>query len=195
MDDPLVQGLHREFSPPQKLAFWTRAAIGELINSVQSDLSDNRVLAYVSRWRQLEELYYRALYVIFIAKDVELPHIFSGEMPNGFAAIYRAVNRDILAGRGILEQPQRGLNGGEFTAMRMLNNSAHASFPFFLTCIGLARNPEYQKDFPKHLEHLHRYHAYLNYMEQAFAAGKSKEDVLTGVKNMHKPASAWASSS
>src|SRR6266851_4101254 len=98
MDDPLVQGLHREFSPPQKLAFWTRAAIGELINSVQSDLSDNRVLAYVSRWRQLEELYYRALYVIFIAKDVELPHIFSGEMPNGFAAIYRAVNRDILAG-------------------------------------------------------------------------------------------------
>jgi hypothetical protein len=167
----------------------------ELISSLETDLQERRVFAYLSRLRQTEELYYRALYVLFIAKPQEVPHVFSGALPNGFRAIYRAVNSHIFEGRGELETPQPGLSGGEFTALQMLNDSAHASFPFFLTCISVVRDPEYQKDFDKILTHLKIRCSYLNYMEQAFAAGRRKEDVMVGVKNIHKPASAWVQKS
>jgi len=112
-------------------------------------------------------------------------------MPNGFRGIYRAVNKTVFEGRGILETPQPGLSGGEFTTMDMLNTSAHASFPLFITAIGIARNPACQTGFPKHIEHLQKYCNYLNYMEGMFNAGKPKEHVLQGVRNLHKPASAW----
>lgn len=191
MDDPIVQGLHMEFSDPVKLTSWVKAALGELINSIHADLKENRVLAYMSRWRQPEELYYRALYVLFIATPDEIPHVLSGDTPNGFAAIYRSVNNVIMEDRGTLEKLQPGLTGGEFTAMRTLNDSAHGSFRFIISCVGMARNPEFQKNFPKHFEHLNRYWKYLDYMEGMFRAGKTKADVLVGVKNLHKPASAW----
>jgi hypothetical protein len=57
MDDPIVQGLHKEFSDPIRLTSWVKAALGELINSIHSDLKANRLLAYMSRWRQPEELF------------------------------------------------------------------------------------------------------------------------------------------
>jgi hypothetical protein len=191
MDDPIVQGLHAEFSDPVKLTSWVKTALGELINSIRADLQANRLLAYMSRWRQPEELYYRALYVLFIATPDELPHVLSGDPPNGFTAIYKLVNQKIMDGRGGVDKPQPGLKGEEFTPMRTLHEAAHGSFRFLMTCIGVARNPEYQKNFPKHFEHLNKYWSYLDYMEGMFKAGKSKEDVLAGVRNMHKPASAW----
>jgi hypothetical protein len=182
MNDPVVQGLSREFSDPHKLSFWVKGAIAELGHSMQRDLQENRIFAYLSRMRQPEELYYRALYALFIAKENELPHLFSGDAPNSLSAIYEAVNREILDNRGALKTPQTGLRGEQFTAMRNLNDSAHVSFPFLLSAIGVARTPEYQKDFPKHLAHLNQYCAYLNYMEGAFAAGKTKADVLITAK-------------
>ncbi len=191
MDDSIVDGISREFSDPKKLAMWFKGAIAELRASMRRDMEEGRIFAHLTRWRQPEELYCRALYVLFIAKPQELPHLFSGEMPNGFRAIYRAVNNEIFEGRGLLETPQPGMSGGEFTAMDMLNTSAHASFPLFITAIGVARNLDYQKDFARHLEHLQKYCNYLNYMEEMFNAGKPKEHVLLGVKSMHKPASAW----
>jgi hypothetical protein len=191
MDDPVVKALNEEFSDPVKLASWVKTALGELINSMKADLQADRILAYMSRLRQSEELYHRALYVLFIASPKEIPHVLSGEMPNGFAAIYKRVNRGILDDRGNLDKPQAGISGDEFTAMRMLNESAHGSFGFLLTCIGIARNPELKEHFLKHFVHLNRYWTYLNYMEEAFTAGKTKADVLVGVKNLHRPASAW----
>jgi hypothetical protein len=99
MDDPIGQGLHMEFSDPVKLTSWVKAALGELKNSIQADLKENRVLAYMSRWREPEELNYRALYVLFIATPDEIPHVLSGDTPNGFAAIYRSVNNVIMGNR------------------------------------------------------------------------------------------------
>ncbi|PYU52720.1 MAG: hypothetical protein DMG48_05435 [Acidobacteria bacterium] len=189
--DPIMQGIHREFSDPKKIAMWFKVGIAELRASMQRDLEEGRIFAYLARWRQPEEIYCRALYALFIAKPEELPHLFSGEMPNGFRGIYRAVNKTVFEGRGILETPQPGLSGGEFTTMDMLNTSAHASFPLFITAIGIARNPACQTGFPKHIEHLQKYCNYLNYMEGMFNAGKPKEHVLQGVRNLHKPASAW----
>lgn len=167
-------------------------AIVEIVQSLEDDFSKGRTFALLSRIRQTEEMYYRALYVLFIAKPEELPHVFSGETPNGFTDIYRAVNEALLDGRGALEAPQTGLSGAAFTTMQLLNNSAHASFPFFFTCIGVVRAPESRQAMgTKLIAHLKMYCHYLNYMEQMFAAGKKKEDVMVGVRNIHKPASAW----
>src|SRR6266852_6765231 len=109
MDDSIVQGVSHEFSDPKKLAMWFKVGISDLRASMQRDLEEGRIFAYLARWRQPEELYCRALYVLFIAKPDELPHLFSGEMPNSFREIYRAVNQEIFEGRGILESPQPGL--------------------------------------------------------------------------------------
>jgi hypothetical protein len=190
-DNPIVQALSTRFSDPRELTMWFKAAIEELRHSMQRDLGEKKWFAYMTRWRQPEELYYRALYVLFLAKADELPHIFSAEVPNGFTAIYRAVNREIFAGHGIFETPHPTLDGGTFTVMKMLNDSAHASFSLMPVGFAAAGDPETQQLFPEYLEHMKRYWVSLNYMEEMFNVGKPKEHVLLGVKNMHKSASAW----
>jgi hypothetical protein len=44
---------------------------------------------------------------------------------------------------GALKNRWCGLSGGEFTAMDVLNTSAHASFPVFLTAIDVVSKPDY----------------------------------------------------
>lgn len=186
-----MQGLLKAFSDPVQLTGWVNECIAQLRDSVKDDVDNGRLFAYFTRTRQPEELYCRTLYVLFVADDAELPHTLSGEQPNGFAAIWRKVNEVVFEGRGALEKPLQGLRGEQFTAMDTLNSSAHASFAAIVTCLGLVRNPEYQKKIPMHLEVWNKYCTYLQYMEGMFKAGKAKEHVLAGVRNLHKPASAW----
>jgi hypothetical protein len=193
-DDPIVKGLIAEFGPPEKLTGWVLAAMAELRESIMKDLIEGRLFAWHSRLRQPEELYIRALYVLFIANEQEKQHVLSGEMPNGLSSLYLKVNKEIFEGHGLLQMQQPGLTYGFFTAMDTLNDSAHVSFPAFATCIGLIKNPEYLgKDFQgKYFKHLNAYCNLLNYMHNMFKAGKPKDAVLAGVKNLHKPASFWA---
>lgn len=141
--------------------------------------------------RQVEELYVKTLYALFVATPAELPHILSGELPNSFAPLYDAVNATVFEGRGLLRESQPGLTSGTFTPMETLHDGAHASFKAMLTCIGLVRNPEYSASPGKHAQHVARYCDYLNYMHGAFKAGKQKHEVLEGLKNLHRPASHW----
>jgi hypothetical protein len=191
LENEVVQGIIRAFSDPVQLTSWVKMCIAELRNSVADDIKSGRLYGYITRWRQPEELYYRTLYVLFVAEENAVPHVLSGEMSNGFVAIWRRVNEVVFEGRGTLEKPQPGLMSGEFTAMETINSNAHASFASIITCIGLVRNPEYQKNIPQHLDHWARLCDYLNCMEGMFRAGKSKEHVLAGLRNMHKPKSAW----
>jgi len=52
----------------------------------------------------------------------------------------------------------------------------------------LIQHPEYLPAglAERYDEHLRKYCAYLKYMEGMFKAGKSKQDVLAGVRNLHK---------
>jgi len=190
-DSKIVRELVRAFTDPVQLTAWVKASIFELSNSVRDDVDKGRFFAYITRWRQPEELYYRTLYILFVARETELPHIFSGARPNSFAAMWRKVNEVVFEGRGILEKPQRGSSGEPFTALSVVNTAAHASFAAIMTCVGFARHKEYQDVIPKHLDHWTRLCIHLNYMEDMFKAGKAKEHVLAGVRNLHKPASAW----
>ena len=191
LDSAVTKGLHHTFSDHERVASWAKMCIVEIVQSVIDDVNKGRLFAYLTRWRQPEEIYHRALYMLFIADESSIPHIVSGELPNSFSAMWKAVNREILGGRGTLDETQLGLNGEEFTVMKTLNTSAHASLAAMVMCVGLARNPQFQTRIPQHIDHWKRLCDYLNYMEEMFKAKKSKADVLMGVKNLHKPASAW----
>jgi hypothetical protein len=126
--------------------------------------------------------------MLFIANDGELPHVLSDARPNDLAGMWKEVNRVVFEGRGTLETPQEGLNGGEFTGMSILYNSAHASLSTMATSVGIGTSPGALADVAKkHLQHCEEFCIYLNYMEGIFRAGKAKSSVLTGVRNIHKP--------
>jgi len=194
VDDPIVKGLIHEFAPPEKMTVWTLVAMRELRESICRDLTDNKVFAWYSRLRLPEELYIRTLYALFIATDKELPHILSGDRPNGLSPLYSKVNELVFEGRGLLQASQPGLNHGTFKPMDILHDGAHGSFRALMTCVGLSRNREYLPPPERYCEYLAKYCAYLEYMHGMFKAGKEKKHVLAGLRNMHRPASHWAKS-
>jgi hypothetical protein len=169
---------------------WVKASISELTDSFTDDIAKGRYFAYHTRTRQVEELYYRTLYILFVADDSAVPHIFSGDPPNSFSKMWRAVNQAVLDGRGRLETAQ-GFYGDDPTVMNMLNDSAHASIRAIAISVGIGHSPELKPMIHRHVEHCKKLCVYLNYMEQMFRAGKDKSVVSGGVKNLHKPASAW----
>ena len=146
-DDPIVKGLIHNFSDPTKVAHWTLIAIAELGKSMAADLHAGRTFALLSRHRQQEELYIRALYVLFIATPEELAHIVSDMTPNSFSAMYRAVNELVFGGRGLLDVQQSGKSHGTFTAMNPINSGAHASFSTMMMVVGLVQNPAYLEPY------------------------------------------------
>lgn len=166
---------------------WVKSCIVELVQSVESDISSNRYFAYLSRWRQFEELYYRALYVMFVANEAELPHICSDELPNSFSAMWKEVNRVVYDGKGNLDEKQMDLSGEEFTAMDTLNTVAHASFAAIVTCIEITRNRDkWRPIIDKHVAHWKKVCTNLDYIENGFRAGKSSAQVLTEFKQLLK---------
>ncbi|MGB8768499.1 MAG: hypothetical protein WCC92_02720 [Candidatus Korobacteraceae bacterium] len=192
-DDPAVKGLIQLFASPEQMTFWVLHGMAELRDSIVRDMKEKKLLAWITRLRQPEELYIRTLYALFIASERELHHILSGEMPISLSTLYRKVNQTVFEGRGLLQAEQPGLNYGFFKPMDTLNDGAHVSFTAFVTCMGLARNPEFlPAEYPDLIsKHLTTYCKYLKYMHDMFKARKSKQDVLTGVINLHRPAGHW----
>ncbi len=80
-DDRIVQGVMAVFSTPAKLLSVTRTAMEQLMASIENDLTKSRHFSWMTRIRQPEEMYFRALYVLFIADADERLHIFSGNTP------------------------------------------------------------------------------------------------------------------
>jgi hypothetical protein len=172
---------------------WTKRCIVELIQSVIDDLNKGRIFAYLTRWRDPEELYTRVLYALFVAPADHLPHILSGDMPNGFAAMWRKVNEVVFENNGTLFKEQVGLDGKVFTPMDTLNQNAHNSFSTMLMTMGVVRGKpeEWQPRVKKHVEHWQKYVEYLNHVEQLFRAGRKRQDVLQAIINMHRSIKRW----
>jgi hypothetical protein len=101
------------------------------------------------------------------------------------------VNPLVFEGRGEWETKKPGESFGEFTPLEMLHSSGHASFGAILTTISFIRNPEIAPSTEGYVKHLTTYCGRLEYMHNMFKAGKSKDDVLSGMIAMHKPASYW----
>jgi hypothetical protein len=193
--DPIVKRLLDTFSDPANFTYMIECCIYELSKSLADDAREGRVLAYFTRLRQSEELYYRSLYVLFIADQGELPHIFSGKRPNSFSEMWRKVNQVILEGRGAIETKLADQDGQESSALEMMHNSAHVSFATIMTCVGIAGHAERDQLTDKHLAHLRRLLAYLEHMKALFRAGRPKSLVQDVVTKLHRPAEAWQAAS
>ncbi len=165
--------------------------MNELCASVSQDIEQQRLFSWTSRIRQPEEIYYRTLYLLFIATDEEVPHILSGKKPNSLHGLYQKVNEQILEGRGELTVTKEGLYFGGFTVMNRMNSGSHADFPSLFMVASAAKYPEHMPDPALYLQHLSNYCARLNYMRQMFGGGKTKEDVKQGIMSIHRPASYW----
>jgi hypothetical protein len=111
-DDPTVAGMMREFSQPERLTQWSLEALVDLRDSIIEDIKANRVFAWQTRLRQVGEIYIRALYVLFVASDDGLPHLFSGAIPNSITVLYRKVNALVFEGRGEWEVKKPGESYG-----------------------------------------------------------------------------------
>lgn len=147
-------GLHHAFSDPERCAQWTKHCIVELIQSVIEDVKEGRFFAYLTRWRQPDEIYYRALYLLFVADKNAIPHVVSDELPNSFSVMQKAVNHTVFGGKRELDKPLSGLSGEQFTVFDTLNSSAHASFATIVSCIEFAKKPEFRTPIiEKHLEY------------------------------------------
>jgi len=192
-DNPTVKGLVHNFSDPAKVALWTSAALAEIGNSMGADLAAERNFSLLTRSRQPEELYIRALYTIFIARPEELAHIMSDALPNSFRNMYRKVNKLVFEGRGLLEVSEPGLKHGSFTPMDTINRGAHVSFSTMMMVIGFAQYPEYIEPYTsgRYFSHISVYCCYLNYLKEMFEGGKDKAAALSGLINMHRPKSFW----
>ncbi len=192
--DPNVQALLSQ--PPATIVDWTKRCMVELIQSVIADVNApgaGRMFAYLTRWRDPEELYHRVLYALLIAPEGHLPHIFSGALPNGFSAIWRKVNETIYEGRGTLLHEQTDPSGRTFTPMDLLNQNAHNSYFTMLMTFGVVREggSEWKPYVQKHVESWQRRVEYLNHIEGLFRAGRDKAVILSAISNMHRPLEAW----
>lgn len=181
----------RAYDDPKQLAGWAEAGMKELVLSFMQDMEAGRNFAWLTRLRQIEELYVRALYILLIAKGTEVPHLLSNMLPNGFTALYKKVNTSVFEGRGKLTDVMPGQSYGSFTPMETINQGAHVSFASMLTVIGINSLPPEQRNFDNYRKHLDTYLVRLNYLRNMFEQGRSREQVLEGLRTMHKPDSYW----
>jgi hypothetical protein len=189
IDDPIVKALVQHMADPARVAHWTLASIAELGKSMAEDLATGRRFALLTRSRQQEELYIRALYAMFIATPDEVIHIMSDATPNSFSAMYKKVNQSVFGGKGLLDVVQPGLTYGTFSAMAQINSAAHASFSTMMQVIVLGPNAAYLKPYKQggYFDHISVYCHYLNDIHKLFKAGKTKVAVLTELIDWHLP--------
>jgi hypothetical protein len=177
-----------EFTSPERLTLWSLRAMAELGQSIYRDLKEKQLFAFLTRIRQPEELYIRTLYALFIAEQEVLPHLVSGDLPNGLSSMYEQVNKIVLNNRGALLVAQPGLRQGTFKPMDLLNDGTHVSFRAILTHHGWMQNPQLipitlADEYDKHIR---QYCENLKSMHEMFKAGQDREQVLAAVQDLHK---------
>jgi hypothetical protein len=184
--DPIVQALM--LLPPEEVIALVRDALEEVRTSLQDDISDGRTFAWFTRMRYVEELYMRCVYVVLLAPDEEIPHIFSGDTPNGFDFIYEQFNRKVLDGKGVVSETKPGLTFGNVTPMKTVHNAAHGSFQTLLTWRASKVFPQGLGDLSqRYIQHIETYRRYLQHSGQLFAAGRDKGVIVQALRNMHSP--------
>ena len=127
-DDPLIKALVLRYTGPDRLLGWVQASLDQIHDSIVDDYNRNRHFGWITRLRQIEELYFRTLYITFLTPDDQIPHWLSGEPPISFTRIYKAVNEQILKGRGRLTDVQTDTGLYLFTPMNWLHSGGHANY-------------------------------------------------------------------
>jgi hypothetical protein len=187
----LIRILADRFAQRDKCLQWVQGAMAELHASMTADITDGRLFAWYTRMRQVEELYFKTLYILFLATDDEVTHILSGQMPNSFSVIYDKVNNAIMGGRAGLKQINPGFVEGEFCMFDIINDAAHVGFGAMQMVANLNVNSENLSYLPSYMKHVENYFNRINYMRQMFEGGKDKKTVMEAMINIHRPKEYW----
>ena len=160
--------------------------MADLGRSIDRDASEGNLFSWVTRLRQPEELYFRTLYLLFIAKSDEVPHIMSGERPNDFWPIYEAVQKLVYQGKGQLYVEKPGLISGSFRAINILNCGTHVHYQSFVTALAMHKDPQLASvNIKKISKHVLTYCRNLKEMRLLFQQGKSKDEALQKLITLH----------
>ncbi len=165
--------------------------LAHLGNSACNDLGNRNAFGFLTRQRQIQELYIKTLYLLLMAEQAEQAHMVSGEMPNSMVAYYRRVNNLIFHKQNDWEAITPGLNDDTFTIMETLHDGAHVSFRSLLMARGFYDHPGLTMTPERFAEYIKKLIGKLQYMHGMFSGGHSKEDVLGGMQAMHQPVSYW----
>ena len=127
-DDPVVGTLLTYFDTPAVIAREALVGMTQLRDSMQDDLKANRSFAILTRIRQVEELFYRMIFCLFVATPKEIPHFLSEEPPNNFDSIFKAVNKRLCDGRLTLDRHVIQADGlPDEKIWKIMNQTSHAS--------------------------------------------------------------------
>lgn len=165
--------------------------LGQLGNSACNDLANRNALGFLTRQRQIQELYIKTLYLLLIADPPEQEHMVSGDVPNGMSPLYRRVNELIFHKQTDWEATTPGLNGDQFTIMETLHDGAHVSFRSLLMARGYFEHPELVMTPERFAEYIRSLATKLKYMHGMFQAGKPRDYVLDEVQALYSPESYW----
>jgi hypothetical protein len=101
-DDPFVRGLLAY--TPAVIARQALIGMTQLRDSMQDDLNGNRSFAFLTRFRQIEELFHRTIFYLFAATPEEIPHFLSEVPPNRFDHIFKLLNQRLCDERFTLDK-------------------------------------------------------------------------------------------
>ncbi len=136
-----VDALMRVTELPHLMCKYVSEGLAALGSSACNDLANRNAFGFLTRQRQVQELYIKTLYLLLIAEPDEQAHMVSGEMPNSMVGYYRKVNDLIFHKQSDWETTTPGLNGDSFTIMETLNDGAHVSFKSLLMARGFYDHP------------------------------------------------------
>jgi hypothetical protein len=176
---------------PHLMCDFMGEGLSALGNSACNDLANRNALGFITRQRQIQELYVKSLYLLLLADPNEQAHIVSGDMPNGLAGYYRKVNEMVFSKQDDWEAVRPGLNEDRFTIMDTLNDGAHVSFKSLMMARSYFNRPESVMTPERFAAYIRDRLIKITYMKGMFASGKPREHVLDGVRAMHQPASYW----
>jgi len=189
--DKHVHALMLLVEKPHLMCGYVIEGLAQLGNSACNDLANRNALGFITRQRQIQELYIKTLYLLLIADTPEQAHMLSGEMPNGLTGYYRNVNEIIFHSRVDWEATTPGLNGDSFTIMNTLHDGAHVSFKSLVMAKSYFNHPEFVMTPERFAQSIQDLISKVNYMHGMFEAGKPREHVLDGVQALHRPARYW----
>ena len=185
LNNPLVRSTYD--TPPAVYLGWVRDSLRELRKSMCDDNDKGRHLSWMSRIRLVDELYFRTLYLFFIADQSEIPHLLSGDTPNSLTHLYRRVNEEILLGLGTLNVKQNHPHFVEFSHLTWRHGSAHGS-SVVLLFVNFDREPPASNNFNEYLAaYLDVYLQNISVFANAFFNGLNRDSVKALAIDLHRP--------
>jgi hypothetical protein len=169
-----------------KLVHDYMALMVEIGMSMQSDATENRKGAFITRLRDYKECDFKGLWIGLMATPEEIVHDASGERPWWMLAkLEKLVSETVFNEKTVLSAPLISPSSAKFKAMDILNTSTHLTALFLLHRSQLS-DIDAKSMYKKVLKSVQMEAAHLRYVSEALEHGKDKHDVICGIRSMRQ---------